>query len=231
MKWQIRVTADAFDQPTEDPDVPPEITFNADDHKIFDQFDQTSDGNWTQLGFRTSKLWVRTADIVERDPTKFIPINLFDFVYYSTTTAEDFNAQQQGADVVGVSRDYILALAVVLNELEGSGFADTVLKDFDPFRFTADEWAAFCQSPAANPNKLLRSFDRLDPLAQVDMAVSRVFDAVKAVRAAIPNPDPVAGGLCPEQHRSVSDAYARDLSGPGDREGQGGRSRSVKTVG
>ncbi len=200
MIFQVRSVAEVFETPDLDPHNPSTFltTLNARNFDRLEQVGKTDDGNWIDVhkeNAHVPHMWVRMADIVEADLSKPLPVDLFTFVNLSTIVSEDFNSRQV-AGAVGVSRDYLLALSVVLNKLERLGFTDEALASFDPFHFTESEWSKFCGDPALNTNQH-QSFDRFDPLAQIDAAVTLTFAAIKDTQSAPASPDPAAGPYVP----------------------------------
>ena len=200
MVFQVRSVADVYETPDLDPHNPSTFltSLNARNFDRLEQVGKTDDGNWIDVHKENAHfphMWVRAADIVEADLSKPLPVDLFTFVNLSTIVSEDFNSRQL-AGAVGVSRDYLLALSVVLNKLEEHGFTDDALASFDPFHFTDSEWSKFCGDPALNTNQH-QSFDRFDPLAQIDAAVTLTFAAIKDTQSAPASPDPAAGPYVP----------------------------------
>jgi uncharacterized protein (TIGR02594 family) len=213
MIFQVRGVADVLNTPELDPRNPSRIltALNAVDQDRLEQAGNTPDGNWIDVrnrDFDFPHMWVRAADIVEADLSKPLPIDLFTFVTLCTIVAEDFNSRQ-AAGAVGVSRDYLLALSVVLNGLERLGFTDEPLGSFDPFHFTESEWSKFCGDPALDVNQR-QSFDRFDPLAQIDAAVALTFAAIKNTQSAPAPPDPAAGPYVPNS----IDLFLTHMLGP-----------------
>ena len=200
MIFQVRSVADVYETPDLDPHNPSTFltSLNARNFDRLEQVGKTDDGNWIDVHKENADfphMWVRAADIVEADLSKPLPVDLFTFVNLSTIVSEDFNSRQL-AGAVGVSRDYLLALSVVLNKLEEHGFTDDALASFDPFHFTDSEWSKFCGDPALNTNQR-QSFDRFDPLAQIDAAVTLTFAAIRDTQSAPASPDPAAGPYVP----------------------------------
>ena len=99
MIFQVRGVADIFNTPELDPSNPSDIlaTLDAAHHNRLEQVGKTDDGNWIEVRNNTldfPHLWVRTADIVEADLSKPLPVDLFTFVALCTIVAEDFNSRQ-----------------------------------------------------------------------------------------------------------------------------------------
>ncbi len=135
------------------------------------EISRTADGIWIEVEAEFAiprHGFVRAADVKEVTEFKFEPVELSPFVFFSTAASETFNQRLADASA-GVSRDYILALALVLNGLEEKGLTDDVLQAFDPFQFTEAEWKKFCESPGNTSN--YQDFDHFDSLAQIDGAV------------------------------------------------------------
>ena len=136
MIFQVRGVADVFDTPELDPRNPSDLlsTLNAGNNDRLEQAGKSDDGNWIDVrntDFDFPHLWVRAADIVEADLSKPMPVDVFTLVTLCTIVAEDFNSRQPDGSV-GVSRDYLLALSVVLNGLERLGFTDDALGSSTP---------------------------------------------------------------------------------------------------
>jgi uncharacterized protein (TIGR02594 family) len=112
--------------------------------------------------------FVRAADVVEVDAKSVLPVDLWSFIEYCSIASADHN-EKKASSAVGVSRDYLLALALVLNGAESTDITAGFPNGFDPYRFKKEEWEEFCAS-GSNTNHH-QIFDRRDPLAQIDGAV------------------------------------------------------------
>src|SRR5260370_12413598 len=184
MTWQVRSVAALFDRPDVDAANRAKFLTNlsADDGDFLQELERSPDQNWLRIAIAgvnfQSPAWARVADLVDVDVSKPLPVDLTDLVEYSTTVVEDFNATQL-ARTAGVSRNYVLALAIVLNDLETTGFTNASLASFDPFHLTVDEWQNYCNSP--HNTKGYQTVDRFDPLSQIDAAAYFVFDATSAI--------------------------------------------------
>ncbi len=208
MALKVRTVADLFDK------ADPETyltSINADDEKALEVISRPADEAWIEVAVRlltqTIKCFVRAVDVVEEtDPTPE-PVDLWSFVDFCTVASETFN-QKQATGSVGVSRDYILALALVLNGLEDKGLTEEVLQSFDPFHFTGAEWEEFCAS-GSNSSRY-QGFDRFDPLAQIDAAIFFTFRSTSEIDRALTNPVDPAGPYIP----SSMDLFLVHMLGP-----------------
>lgn len=195
MVLQVRTVTDLFDKPN-DPSSRATIVAPINEEDQLQEI--TKDGNWIKVKARLptgiKDGFVRAADVVEVTDPKPVPVDLFQFVEFCTAASEAFN-QRQATASVGVSRDYILALALVLNGLEDKGLTDEALQAFDPFHFTEAEWKEFCESSGNTSN--YRDFDRFDPLAQIDAAVFFTFRSTSEIDRSLTNPVDPAGPYIP----------------------------------
>ncbi|MCI0663493.1 MAG: hypothetical protein L0220_20720, partial [Acidobacteria bacterium] len=167
MLLQVKSVADLFDKPNKPGNQAKFITtINEEDNTLLEKVDQ--DGDWIEVRSMPRTLFVKASDVVEATEFKFQPVNLSSFVYFSTAASETFNQNMKDPSG-GISRDYILGLALVLNGLEEKGLTEDVLQEFDPFHFTEAEWKEFCESSGNTSD--YQDFDRFDPLAQIDGAV------------------------------------------------------------
>src|ERR1700730_5032528 len=194
MVLEVRRVADLFGMP----DQPSSFltTINSDDNMPLREISRTADGNWVKVEARfPTKLIqcsVRAADVVEVTDPKPVPVDLWSFVDFCTVASEAFN-QRQATASIGVSCDYILALALVLNGLEETGLTDDQLQNFDPFRFTDNlaEWQEFCNSGSTLSR--YQDFDRFDPLAQIDAAVFFTFESTSEIVLSLTDPNAEGG--------------------------------------
>ena len=150
---------------------------------------RSDDGDWIHVAAKfpgeVVKGDVRAADVVEATPK---PMELWPFIKYATYIARVTN---EAKDKQGISRDYLLALALVLNDVTSLPIADAALTAFDPFKFSEKEWQDFLNQ---GDNKT-RYFpeDRLDPLAQLAAAAASVSAATQALSTGLTNPDASKG--------------------------------------
>lgn len=203
MVLQVRTTADLFDSPGTDAKILKTIGANQ-DIKLREN-SRSADGNWIDVDALFPNpiphCFVRAADVVEETNPQPLPVDLWSFVQFCTVASATFN-QRQASTSAGVSRDYILALALVLNGLEEKGFPgdteankekilqDDPLQAFDPFRFTEAEWKEFCDTGGSA--RSYQSFDRFDPLAQIDAAIFFTFRSTSEIDRTFTKPG--AGG-------------------------------------
>jgi uncharacterized protein (TIGR02594 family) len=120
---------------------------------------------------------VRAADVVEAVPR---PMDVRSFVKRCTHVARII---KETSATQGVSRDYLIALALVLNEVQSLPLSDAQLTGFSPYRLTEREWERFLNQ---GDNKA-RYFpkDRRDPLAQIDAAAFFALEAAQALTEAL----------------------------------------------
>lgn len=138
---------------------------------------------------------VLAADVVP-DIAEAKPFEIWSFLKYCTLAARIVNESDAAALNFGVNRDYLIALAIVLNQVSalppvGQAW-DTA---FNPFQPTEAEWSAFLNQ--GNNRDEFFPADRLDPLAQVDAEAALTFQNTKEISEALTEPGKGSGPYIP----------------------------------
>lgn len=156
---------------------------------------QDGAGDWTHVRalFETPvEGHALAANLVPVDATRQ-PFDAWAFVKYCTLSARMAN-DHAGSNGPGVSRDYVLAVALVVNDVTAASQL-AGLKALDPFRLTEADWSLFLERSGDDQGYL--PGDQLDPLAQVDAEVSLASMGLVAVSDALTVPGAGSGPYVP----------------------------------
>jgi uncharacterized protein (TIGR02594 family) len=190
---KMKTTGGLFDRSV----TPPEVLNIVDSNIPLEEISRTADGVWIDVNARfppptpALKCSVKVADVMVDDGVPK-PLITSAFIKYCTLESRAIN-ELQGADEFGVNRDYLIALSVVLSNVQNAG--DPTSGPFGPFQFTATDWATFLAQ--GNNAASYSADDRLDSLAQVDAAALLTFDNTRKISQALTNAATGSGPYIP----------------------------------
>ncbi|MCJ2030553.1 TIGR02594 family protein [Methylobacterium sp. J-043] len=126
---------------------------------------------------------VLASDVVS-DKAERKDFNIWSFLKYCTLVARIINEGAGGALELGINRDYLIALALVVNRVtavpQGGQPWD---RSFNPFKINEIEWSTFL-AQGNNKDEFFPG-DRLDPLAQADAEAFSTIQNTKIISDAL----------------------------------------------